>query len=297
MAMAVTKGGLVSAQTAAAAGFAYNDATALAWEKGTAMPDANALQQLDAMGLFQIATFAVLPPDPATMRPQVALVKQGLAEGVDVFAALNVGPEFMMVDNSGVIKDYAGSAAVMGHAVLLVGYRTINGQTYYVVRNSWGNNWGDGGYGYISEKALGDNLRFAVAMAVRRNAQIMVQECPDGQAAGLDGTCRMRCPDGSIADATGNCAGAPVTCPTGQTSDATGVCVSACAGGTTMGTGWLAECTDRGCTWTLNDGVFGCAAGAGMTCKRFCAAPSCQAATAKNEFGQVVPSCQLPAMM
>jgi hypothetical protein len=297
MAMAVAKGGLVSAQTAASMSFAYDDKMALAWEKGTAMPDAATLMKLDGMGLYEVATLLPLPPDPMTMRPSVALVKQGLAEGVDIFAGLSVGPEFMQVDQSGVVKDYAGSAQLMGHAVLLVGYRTINGQTYYIVRNSWNTVWGDNGYGYVSEKSLGDNLRFAVAIGVRRNSSVMVPSCPDGQAAALDGTCRMRCMDGSLADASGNCSGAPVTCPDGQTGDASGVCVAACNVGMTTGSGYAADCTARGCTWTLNDGVFGCSAGAGMTCKRFCPAPSCQAVTSMNEFKMTVTNCQIPPMM
>lgn len=34
-----------------------------------------------------------------------------------------------------------------GHAVLIVGYNLID--KYFIVRNSWGNNWGDKGYFYI----------------------------------------------------------------------------------------------------------------------------------------------------
>jgi C1A family cysteine protease len=33
-----------------------------------------------------------------------------------------------------------------GHAVVIVGYRPINGQLYFEVRNSWGDGWGDQGY-------------------------------------------------------------------------------------------------------------------------------------------------------
>jgi hypothetical protein len=114
-----------------------------------------------------------------------------------------------------------------------------------------------------------------------------------GQAAGLDGTCRMRCTDGSLADASGACPGSPVACPAGQTGDATGVCVAACSAGMSSGMGFAVDCTDRGCTWTLNDGTFGCATGNGTTCTRFCGAPTCQASTSKNEFGMTVPACVL----
>lgn len=53
----------------------------------------------------------------------------------------------MFSGSSGVISCSSGGAIT--HVVLLVGYNS----TYWFIKNSWGKNWGNGGYAYISKSA------------------------------------------------------------------------------------------------------------------------------------------------
>jgi C1A family cysteine protease len=51
---------------------------------------------------------------------------------------------------SGVITAAEDCGASLDHAVLAVGYNTIQGAQAFIVKNSWGTSWGDDGYVYIS---------------------------------------------------------------------------------------------------------------------------------------------------
>lgn len=75
-------------------------------------------------------------------------VKSTLAAGVPVVFGFTVYQSFEDTGADGVVVP-SGGAVLGGHAVMIVGYRMIGSRLYYIVRNSWGSSWADGGYCYF----------------------------------------------------------------------------------------------------------------------------------------------------
>ncbi|MFH5187092.1 C1 family peptidase [Paenibacillus sp. TAB 01] len=79
-------------------------------------------------------------------------IQQSLAEGFPVVAGMDVYSAFesSAVGRTGVVPMPKNGEQYLGsHAVLVVGYKKINGSLYAIMRNSWGVNWGDKGYFYL----------------------------------------------------------------------------------------------------------------------------------------------------
>ncbi len=112
---------------------------------------------------YDISKFDVAPPAScyqaalqnkaieykSVVRNSAALMEV-LAKGFPVIFGFTVYESFESaeVDATGIVPlPEAGEQALGGHAVLLVGYDKLK-QTY-IVRNSWGPDWGDSGYFHV----------------------------------------------------------------------------------------------------------------------------------------------------
>jgi cathepsin L len=73
-------------------------------------------------------------------------------------AALNISPVAVAIEaDQSAFQMYTGGVITKGcgqsldHGVLAVGYGTLNGEGFFLVKNSWGASWGDKGYVRISD--------------------------------------------------------------------------------------------------------------------------------------------------
>ncbi len=83
-------------------------------------------------------------------------VKNHLAAGFPVLAGIIIDRLFFNFRGGGVYKKFSGQGSG-GHAVVVVGYD--DGRKAFKLINSWGRQWGDGGFGWISYDAFREVVR------------------------------------------------------------------------------------------------------------------------------------------
>jgi Papain family cysteine protease len=92
-------------------------------------------------------------------------VRKALSAGCPVHLGMNTGPVFSNVGRDGLFNAAEPPSGRHGqHAMLIVGY-TGN---FYIVKNSWGESWGDQGYCYIPKSVLEASDCDFVAALVKR---------------------------------------------------------------------------------------------------------------------------------
>jgi len=164
----------------------------------------------DNAGRYKIAAIEQLRSHPADIDEMSAV----LAGGDAVWASFSVSDAWdgRNLQNGNVIPDYDVTENA-GHAVVLAGYRTINGHRQFLVHNSWTTRWGEGGYGWLSDTMVSRHLRAAYKVRVsdgngpspNPGPNPGSKGCPAGQAPdSVLGSCAPLCSSGS-APAAGVC--------------------------------------------------------------------------------------------
>jgi hypothetical protein len=92
-------------------------------------------------------------------------VRKLLTAGCPVHVSMNTGDAFSDLGRDGIFRQAEKPSGDHGrHAMLCVGYVG----NYYIIKNSWGDDWGDGGYCYVPKKVLVDAEAEFVAIVPTR---------------------------------------------------------------------------------------------------------------------------------
>lgn len=167
-----------------------------------------------------IRTVGDASPD-GVLQMQLELLQGG--PGVVAFAVYN---DFQAY-SGGVYVKSAGAVAVGAHAVSLVGWGVENGVPYWLIQNSWGTNWGIGGFGKIRRGTNEAGIETNGVMVVKalppsvcpnancQNGASTLKSCSCQCSGGWTGPqctqCALTCQNGGLSDP--NCVAC--TCPLG----------------------------------------------------------------------------------
>jgi C1A family cysteine protease len=99
-------------------------------------------------------------------------VREALYRGYPVLLSVNVNSDFRVAPLkdgvvSWVFKVQGCESGLCGHAVLAIGFQDdedVQGGGYVIVKNSWGEGWGDGGYAYVTYEWLKNSILDAQAI-------------------------------------------------------------------------------------------------------------------------------------
>nr|ABJ89815.1 putative cathepsin L preprotein [Clonorchis sinensis] len=77
---------------------------------------------------------------------QELLLQQAVGFHGPISVGINAGLPSFMAYESGIYSDHRCNPHDLDHGVLVVGYGVDNGVPYWLIKNSWGEDWGENGY-------------------------------------------------------------------------------------------------------------------------------------------------------
>lgn len=270
----------------------YDQDQARAWSKCKreagclGSDDERKLEALEGKGVAVVEEVEELPSGELFFD----VMQAKLAAGRDVGTGGKLPKSFHPVGDAGAkyVPDFTEYAKGQ-HAFTAVGYTHIDGERYFLLKNSWGEKWGDRGYAWIHEATLKKIVSGGYVVVVdpvestslrrKKRKRAHGEACPAGQAPdSIDGTCLPLCADGGPHHA-GYC-GAAEDCTRGHVNMA-GECVLAAprARGTEPKSGISFACGASGCVYTFPKDVEGCAT---ARCQKSCPAPDFRLGRAKG---------------
>ncbi len=244
------------------------------------------LDELDKHGVATLEEVERLPEDDRLFD----VMEAKLAAGRDIGTGGKLPRGFKPVGDPGAKYipefDEVGKGS---HAFTIVGYTHVDPtERYFLIKNSWGEKWGDGGYAWIHEHSLRKIAHSGTVAIVdlvadtgvhKRKRSQPVATCADGQAPdSVDAACKPLCADGSprhdgFCGVTDDCAHGFV--------NVEGYCVLAAptAKGTEPTTGITFSCAPGGCVYNVPKAVAPCA---GAVCQKSCPAPDFRLGSGKR---------------
>jgi hypothetical protein len=251
-------------------------------------PDDKRLTELEPKAVAELTQIEVVP------LTQLEVLREKIAGGQDVTVAIKL-PSFALAGDPGakyivgVSKDKPEAKPVGAHQILLSGYAMTPNGNYYLVHNSWGTKWGDGGYAWLHEDLLkaywADKLMVIPDVQPKQIAELrsrahghLTEKCGEGKVPdSISGMCAGKCSDGSPRHNNACAKETKEKCPAGMIN-LTGECVLAAPKGSgkddVSKVKW--ECGPGGCVYGIPRDKLDCKE---KECEVSCPAPDFRLAT------------------
>ena len=120
--------------------------------------------QIDPKGAYKVAAWGFVTVKEEV--PSVAAIKAAMAAHGPLAVAVRASPAFKSY--GGGIFNETGTSTPINHAVILVGWDDAKGA--WLLRNSWGTYWGDGGYMWIKYNT--NSVGYAASWVRPASAQV-----------------------------------------------------------------------------------------------------------------------------